>query len=99
MTLSKNNFHHRVASIFDLIDRETTARIDATSSSSLQGLQISYQPKKRLLILRCLNPCLIHSCPSLKPVCVKDIVVKTAELQQSKTMSQVGLSEEEKQEV
>lgn len=64
MTLSKNNFHHRVASIFDLINRETTARIDATSSSSLQGLQISYQPKKRLLILRCLNPCLIHSWPS-----------------------------------
>lgn len=64
MTLSKNNFHHRVASIFDLIDRETTARIDATSSSSLQGLQISYQPKKRLLILRCLNPCLIHPWPS-----------------------------------
>lgn len=64
MTLSKNNFHHRVASIFDLIDRETTARIDATNSSSLQGLQISYQPKERLLILRCLNPCLIHSWPS-----------------------------------
>lgn len=49
-TVKVQFFHHRVASIFDLIDRETMARTVATSSSCLRGLQISYQPKKRLLI-------------------------------------------------